>query len=85
MDLEADLPEDAFDRARTILLAHPGAAPLMVRVGKDNGSPAPRFRSRSIRVEPDGDTLSELKELFGKGKVRLVRTGSPTPPADQGW
>jgi DNA polymerase-3 subunit alpha len=85
MDLESDLPEEAFDEARTILLAHPGAAPLMLRFGKDNGSPAPRFRSRSLRVAPDAETLSELKRVFGRGNVRLVRAQVPTSNGDQDW
>ena len=32
-----------------------------------------RFRSRSLKVEPTADLLSELRELFGPDRVRLVR------------
>ncbi len=40
------------------------------------GDPGPaRFRSRSLRVEPDEETLAELKEIFGPARVQLVRAG----------
>ncbi len=70
-----ELPEDAFVRARAILEARPGRAPVELTVGQDNGVPAPRLRSRSLRIDPLGDALPELREVFGTGRVRLVRTG----------
>ena len=85
MDLGSEIPEEAFDQARTIILSHPGQAPLMLQWGGDNGSPAPKFRSRSLRVAADAETLEELKRIFGKSKVRLVRASSPTTNGTQVW
>jgi DNA polymerase-3 subunit alpha len=75
LPLRADLPDDAFARARTILAAHPGAAPVELALGVDNGARAPRFRSRSLSVDGGQETLAELRALFGRGRVRLVRRG----------
>lgn len=69
------LSPDLFERAKTVVLSHPGSAPFEVRVGTDNGMPAPRLRSRSLRVSADADALSELKEIFGASRVSLVRVG----------
>jgi hypothetical protein len=44
-----------------------------VALGADNGSATHRFRSRSLRVEPDSETISTLSEVFGSGRVRLVK------------
>jgi len=73
MAFQHEIPEDAFDQARRIINSHPGGAPVMLQIGRDNGVSAPRFRSRSLRVATDPETLSELKELFGKAHVRLVK------------
>ena len=35
------LNEEAFRRARTFLDSHPGAAPVELKLGLDNGAPAP--------------------------------------------
>jgi DNA polymerase-3 subunit alpha len=74
----ADLAEDTFERARSILQANPGGAPVELRVGQDNGVAAPRLRSRSLKTDPLGETMPQLRELFGKSRVRLVKRGSPT-------
>jgi DNA polymerase-3 subunit alpha len=79
LELGASLPEDAFARAKEVLAAHPGAAPVVVQVGSDNGSLAPRLKSRTLRACPDAATVGALQKLFGRGNVRLVRTVSPVP------
>ncbi len=66
--------EEAFCKAKQVLVAHPGVAPVEVLVQTGNGSGAPRFRSRTIKVDPGPDTLRELEKLFGPTHVRLVRT-----------
>ncbi|MFO8174496.1 MAG: LAGLIDADG family homing endonuclease, partial [Longimicrobiales bacterium] len=66
--------EDAFAAAREVMARHPGVAPVEVVVETGNGLGAPRFRSRTLRVAPDSETLRELEGLFGPGHVRLVRT-----------
>ncbi|MDX1567147.1 MAG: DNA polymerase III subunit alpha, partial [Longimicrobiales bacterium] len=35
-----------------------------------------RFRSRSLWAEPDEETLDQLKEIFGPGRVHLARSGN---------
>ncbi len=72
MDFGDGFVEEGLRRARTILAAHPGPAPVEVRIGTDNGQPAPRFRSRTLRAAPDAETINALEEVFGKGRVRLV-------------
>ncbi len=72
MAFGSGLVEEGFRLAREILAAHPGPAPVEVQLGTDNGLPAPRFRSRSLRAAPDADTINALEEVFGKGRVRLV-------------
>jgi DNA polymerase-3 subunit alpha len=67
------LDPGAFRRAREVLSKHPGQAPVEVALGADNGSAAHRLRSRSLRVEPDSETISTLSEVFGAGRVRLVK------------
>ena len=68
-----ELPEEAFARAKSVLAAHPGAAPVEVTLGKDNGVEAPRLRSRTLRVNPTREAIHSLQEVFGKAHVRLVR------------
>ena len=78
----SDVPAEAFEEARTVMTAHPGGSPVLVTLGRDNGESAPKFRSRSLRVAPDQDTVEALQKLFGHARVRLVRTGaSSLPPA----
>jgi DNA polymerase III subunit alpha len=72
---------DRIDAATEVLRRSPGDAPLYVlldRSGGDggvgHGDPGgSRFRSRSLRVAPTAELMSELKELFGPERVRLVR------------
>ncbi len=84
--LEIELPEDSkweesvFHDAKEVLAAHPGSAPVELRLGNSNGVEASRFRSRSLKVDPTNETLSDLQEMFGKGHVRLIRLRA-TPPA----
>ncbi len=76
LPLGAELPDETFARARKILASHPGPAPVELMLGSDNGVAAPRFRSRSLAAELSKETLTELRRLFGKSRVRLVRRGS---------
>ena len=64
---------DAFGRARKVMVARAGEAPVEVAVGDGNGAALPRLRSRSLKVSPDRDTIRALEEVFGKGRVGLVR------------
>ncbi len=64
--------DGAFDRAREVLAAHPGNAPLEVHLANGVGE-APRLRSRTLRVAPESEALGELRGLFGPGRVRLMR------------
>ncbi len=70
---DTQLDDDAFARARAVLDAHPGAAPVEVVVGEGNGLPAPRLRSRTLRVDAGPETLAELKETLGPKVVALAR------------
>jgi DNA polymerase-3 subunit alpha len=76
--------EDLVDRATEMLRAHPGASPFYVTVthgdsSNGNGS-APgtvetvRLRSRSFTVTPSEALLTDLRELFGSDRIRLVRS-----------
>ena len=76
LDLDSDLADSVFVEAKKILAAHPGASPVWLQVGKDNGEPPPRLRSRTLRANADGDTVGALQRLFGPARVRLVRTVS---------
>jgi len=73
LPIGAELPDEAFQKARAVIGSHPGSAPVEVTLGSDNGVEAPRLRSRSLRVEPDRETLGELEELFGRTHVRVVK------------
>jgi len=68
------LSEEACGRARALLAGRPGLAPVEVRL--DNGpDSSPRLRSKTLRVKPDVEALSGLREIFGETRVRLVRAG----------
>ncbi len=67
------LPEDVFARARKVLLRRPGVAPVEIMIESVNGAHGPVLRSRSLKTDPGSDTLRELRDVFGKGRVRLVR------------
>jgi DNA polymerase-3 subunit alpha len=69
------IPEGgAFSAAKKVMAAHPGLAPVEVLVKTGNGLGAPRFRSKTLRVDAGPETLLELERLFGTGHVRLIRT-----------
>ncbi|HUF49902.1 MAG TPA: DNA polymerase III subunit alpha [Longimicrobiales bacterium] len=74
----ANAPEDAVGRAADMFRAHPGTSPIYVTVtpaGNGNGArETVRLRSRSIQVTPSETLLSELRELFGTERIRLVRS-----------
>ncbi|MCG6990093.1 MAG: DNA polymerase III subunit alpha [Gemmatimonadetes bacterium] len=82
LELGSQVPETAFAEAKKVLAAHPGAAPVLLQVGSDNGDVAPRLKSRTLRTKADGDTVRELQKLFGRGSVRLVRTLGQKAPGD---
>ena len=69
----AELPDDTFGRARAVMVAHAGEAPVEVVVADGNGSPERRLRSRSLKVRPDRDTIVALEDVFGKGSVSLAK------------
>lgn len=83
LELGSDIPEEAFAEARAVLSAHPGASPVWLQVGQDNGDRAPRLRSRSLGVTPDSDTMEALQKLFGRRNVRLVRRVRPSLEQDE--
>ncbi len=76
------LAGDAFDRARKVAEQHPGASPIELQVGVDNGSPAPRLRSRTLVVSPTSEALKALQEIFGAGRVRVVKRTDASPPEE---
>ena len=41
--------------------------------GQGGGGGSRRFRSRSLKVSPSAELMTELRELFGPDRVRLVR------------
>ncbi len=73
LELGSGVSEEDFGKAKALLREHPGAAPVLLQIGSDNGAQAPRLRSRSLRVTPDAETVAGLQKLFGRGNVRLVR------------
>ena len=52
LPMGAELDDDVFARAKEVLEAHPGTAPVELLLGSDNGITAPVFRSRSSRQTP---------------------------------
>jgi DNA polymerase-3 subunit alpha len=75
LPLGAEWGPEEFAHARAVLAAHPGPVPVELTVGVDNGAPAPRLRSRSLRADLSNGTLDELRGIFGAGRIRLVRRG----------
>ncbi len=59
---------------RTVIEAHPGAAPVEVRWTDADGSRV-RLRSRSLKLAATSAALGELRALLGNERVRLVRGG----------
>jgi DNA polymerase III subunit alpha len=82
IELSADRPGVAeVRRVGLVLAGNPGPAPVLVlwRGGPDDdgGRPAAaaesRLRSRTFSVAPREELLSELREIIGPERVRLVR------------
>ena len=73
MKADSGLDAGAFRRARAAIEASSGSAPIEVVVSEPNGAPAPRLRSRSLKVKPDRETIRALEGVFGKGRVELAR------------
>ncbi|MEJ2187001.1 MAG: DNA polymerase III subunit alpha, partial [Gemmatimonadota bacterium] len=71
--------EGALDRiasATAMFRGHPGSAPLFVvweAANAEGGPERTRLRSRSLNVALSDDVLAELRELFGRDGVRLVK------------
>ena len=82
VDLEAEYADEAFARARQVLLAHPGESPIWLQVGRDNGEPAPKLRSKSLKANPNAETVEALQKIFGSGAVRLIRAVIPLVEED---
>jgi DNA polymerase-3 subunit alpha len=64
---------DLFAQARAFFELHPGAAPVEIHV-MNGPHETPRLRSRKFKVRADQGTLGALRDLFGAGRVHLVRT-----------
>ena len=84
LPIGAKLDEDVFARAKEVLVAHPGTAPVELLLGSDNGVAAPVLRSRTLRADPSHETIEALQEMFGKARVRLVRVGDGKNATDAG-
>ena len=69
------LEPGAIERLRGLLAESPGNAPLLIawRSGGGNGSEPPLLTSQSFAVSPSRSFLSELRELMGDDRVRLIR------------
>lgn len=65
-------PNERFAAARALVQQSPGRAPLELH-WSDSGGDGFRLRSRTLRVNPTDETLSELRTLFGAGRIRMVR------------
>ena len=72
LDAESGLPADVMRDVRSVVDAHPGAAPLELRWKGADGSPA-LMRSATVRLSTAGPALLELRALLGPERVRLVR------------
>jgi DNA polymerase-3 subunit alpha len=72
----ANTAADAVGRAANAFRAHPGSSPLYVTVthGGNGVRETVRLRSRTLQVLPSEALLSELRELFGADRIRLVRS-----------
>jgi DNA polymerase-3 subunit alpha len=79
IDISADRGgSDAVERARVALAGFPGPAPLLVRWYEsestaNGGGGESILRSRTLSVVPSEELLTELREVFGDDRVRLVR------------
>ena len=70
------LDASVFADAKKLLVANPGMVPVELTVGSNNGAPEPLLRSRTLRVNPNMETLGELRGMFGNARVRLVTPGN---------
>jgi DNA polymerase III subunit alpha len=75
LELNAEPAAEAVARATNALRGNPGASALYVAVvhGGNGGAETVRLRSRSITITPSEALLTELRELFGTERIRLVR------------
>ncbi len=73
VDPDRELADGAFGKARAVMEERAGSAPVELVLGEVNGSPAPRLRSRTLRVKADRDTIRALEAVFGKGRVGLAK------------
>ncbi|CAN5763745.1 DNA polymerase III subunit alpha [soil metagenome] len=68
----------AIDQATRALRDNPGESAVYVTVAhgdaSNGGTETVRLRSRSIRVTPSDALLTELRELFGVERIRLIRS-----------
>ena len=76
LEFGSKLPEDVFSATRSVAEAHPGPAPLELKLGRENGAQAVVYRSRSLRVDPGFETIQELRGVLGRSRIRLVRNRS---------
>ena len=67
------LADDAFSKARELVTANPGGAPVEVVLAEGGANGGARLRSRSLKVSPKRKTLRALEGLFGQGTVEVVR------------
>jgi DNA polymerase-3 subunit alpha len=75
--LGSDAVEQALSDATVVLKSHPGPAPVFVSMSETRDGvtrDGVRLRSRSITVAPDDALLSELREILGAERIRLVRS-----------
>lgn len=82
LDLEAEYTDEAFAEAREVFLAHPGESPIWLQVGRDNGDAAPKLRSKTLKANPNAETVEALQKIFGSGAVRLIRAVVPVVEED---
>jgi DNA polymerase-3 subunit alpha len=72
--VEVDLPAAActpavLARVKELLESHPGSAPVQVRFRSSQG--VTPFEVGSVRVDPSGSLLGELRSLLGTGAARV--------------
>jgi DNA polymerase-3 subunit alpha len=72
--LEVDLPAEActpavLAKVKELLDSHPGSAPVQVRFRSSNG--VTPVEVGSVRVDPTGGLLGELRSLLGVGAARV--------------
>lgn len=81
IELAPGLPEGTIEKAHAAFAGSPGSSPLIVqwRSLRRSDQPDPaaedsRLRSKTVRIAPREELVRELREVFGKERVRLVRT-----------